>query len=99
MGFAAILGGALAFYLIYALLALFIKHRNALIASGILWLMTGIMQIVVRADFFVLIASIVGFLAVCLIKPIQINSPEKLAEKQAKQKAQQKSKNKDQNDK
>ena len=86
MSFATILGGAIAFYLIYAIFALFLKHKVGLTVSGVLWLFAGISLLAARGDGFVLIAAAVGFIAVLLIGPIQIRSPEKEAKRAAEKK-------------
>ena len=72
-----IIGGAIAFYIVYALLALFLKHKKGLIVSGILWLFAGIALLATKHDGFVLVSSAIGFIAVSLIGPIRIKSPGK----------------------
>ena len=91
MGFATIIGGALAFYLVYAICALFFKHGVGLTVSAILWACVGIALLAARQDGFVMISSVVGFLAVLLIGPIQIRSPEKEAKRAKKKNAPSKS--------
>ena len=85
MGFATVIGGAIAFYIIYAIFALFFKHGVGLTVSTILWAVAGIALLATRQDGFVMISAAVGFFAVLLISPIQIRSPEKEA-KRAKKK-------------
>ena len=81
-----IIGGAIAFYIVYALLALFLKHKKGLIVSGILWLFAGIALLATKHDGFVLVSSAIGFIAVSLIGPIRIKSPGKEARRAAKEK-------------
>ncbi len=85
MNFATVIGGAIAFYIIYAIFALFFKHGVGLTVSTILWAFAGIALLIAQHDGFVMISAVVGFFAVLLISPIQIRSPEKEA-KRAKKK-------------
>ena len=81
MYFATVIGGTIAFYLIYAFFALFFKHKIGLIVSGVLWALAGFALVIARQDGFAIVSATLGSLAVLVIRQIQIRSPEKEAKR------------------
>ena len=67
---------------IYALGAFLKKHETALATVGTIGLGMSIYILATSSNPVLLIALIIWFFCTVAIKPIQINSPEKLAQKQ-----------------
>ena len=73
----SILGYMVGFYLLYALLALCFKHKTSFITCIIIGGIIGITNIVVKQDFFSIIAIIITCILIYFIPQIQIKSIKK----------------------
>ena len=77
LSMAEVLGGAIGFWLIYALLALAFKHKASWIITLILSIASGVAQISVFGDFLTLTSAIVAIFFIYFTDPLQIRSEKK----------------------
>ncbi|MDD4157509.1 MAG: hypothetical protein PHY08_13170, partial [Candidatus Cloacimonetes bacterium] len=72
-----IIGASLGFWLLYALIAIFAKHKVAIITTAILGLIAGISACAARGDYVTLVGSALAVVLILVITPLQINSEKK----------------------
>lgn len=71
------LGGALGFWLLYALIASFTKHKVSIIITALIGLLAGVSALIVRADSLTLISTILAVVLINVFAPLQIKSDAK----------------------
>ena len=74
---AMLIGGIIGFWLIYAIIALFAKHKISLIVTFVLGIISGIASLLAKGDYFSLISSVLAVIIIFLLVPIQVNSEAK----------------------
>lgn len=74
---AYLIGYMFGFWILYALLACFVKHKISIVITLIMGIVVGIVNISMKQDFFSLLAVIITSLLILFIPKIQIKSQNK----------------------
>lgn len=72
-----VFGGMVAFWGLYALLALIVKHEFSLIIMTILGFFAGLGTAIYRGEYTTLVSTAIGAVLVRLVAPIQVKSKAK----------------------
>ena len=74
---AYLIGYMFGIYILYALLAYFVKHKISIVITLIIGIVVGIVNISIKQDFFSLLAVIITSLLILFIPKIQVKSENK----------------------